>query len=262
MPSDDFKIKEINQGKVSKWKQYAAITLGDVGLGALIKYELILLLCNGMPGALGLLLRSKLYPKILGSVGKNVVFGRSLTLRHPRKIRIGDNVIIDDNCVLDAKGQTNSGIDIGDSVFIGRNSILYCKDGNMDIKDKVNIGANCEIYSKGYLSIGQGTMIAAYSYLMCGGRYRYQTDIPLAAQSSYSAGPTEIGENCWLGSKAVVLDNVSIGHNSVVGAGAVVTKSLPKNTLAMGVPAKVIRHLSEETPVAQEKVAVNEVVSS
>ena len=249
MKSNDFKVKEISQGKAPKWKQYAALTLGSMNALVLLKYELILLVCNGMPGALGLLLRSKLYPKILGGVGKNVVFGRNLTLRHPQKIVIGDNVIIDDNCVLDAKGQTNAGIVIGDNVFLGRNSILYCKNGDMEIKNKVNIGVNCEIYSKGHLLIGQGTMIAAYSYLMCGGRYNYETGVLLSDQSSYSNGPTAIGENCWLGAKAVVLDGVSIGDNSVVGAGAVVTKNVPSETLVMGVPAKVIRHLHQDSPV-------------
>jgi acetyltransferase-like isoleucine patch superfamily enzyme len=251
MAADDFKVKEIGQGKVPQWKQYAALTLGNINVLNLLKFELILLLCNGMPGALGLFLRSKLYPKILGQVGKKVVFGRNLTLRHPQKISIGSNVIIDDNCVLDAKGQKNTGITIGDNVFVGRNSILYCKNGDMNVEDKVNIGANCEIYSKGYLSIGQGTMIAAYSYIMCGGRYEYETNVLLSDQSSYSTGSTEIGKNCWLGSKSVVLDGVSIGDSAVIGAGAIVTKNVPAETLVMGVPAKVIRQLSKDSPVTE-----------
>ena len=148
MESGKFKVREISQGKVPKWKQYALVTLGTTAVGTLIKFELISLLCSNMPGALGLLLRSKLYPAVLGSVGKNVVFGRGVTLRHPQKISIGSNVIVDDNCVLDAKGETNAGITIGDGVFIGRNTILYCKNGDMEIQDKVNIGANCEVYSK------------------------------------------------------------------------------------------------------------------
>ena len=63
-----------------------------------------------MPGALGLFLRSKLYPLMLGRVGRNVVFGVNVTLRHPHKIAIGDNVVIDDSCCLDAKGTDNTGI--------------------------------------------------------------------------------------------------------------------------------------------------------
>ena len=45
-----------------------------------------------------------LYPLLLGACGRNVVFGQNVVLRHPHKIRIGDNVVIDDNCLIDAKG--------------------------------------------------------------------------------------------------------------------------------------------------------------
>jgi acetyltransferase-like isoleucine patch superfamily enzyme len=48
--------------------------------------------------------------------GRNVVFGQNVVLRHPHKIHIGRDVVIDDNCLLDAKGETNRGIRIGDGV--------------------------------------------------------------------------------------------------------------------------------------------------
>jgi acetyltransferase-like isoleucine patch superfamily enzyme len=207
-----------------------------------LKYELILLLCNGLPGALGLYLRSKLYPSLLGAVGKNVIFGRGITLRHPHKIRLGSNIVIDDHCVLDAKGGEHSGISLDDGVFIGRNSIIYCKNGNIDIQAQANIGANCQIYSENRLVIGPGTLIAAYSYIMSGGRYEYRSAVPLAEQNGYSNGPTLIGANCWLGAKGVVLDGVSIGDNVVIGAGSVVTKDLPANAIAIGIPAKIVNY--------------------
>ena len=100
-----------------------------------------------MPGALGLALRKALYPLLLGSCGRNVVFGQNVVLRHPHKIHIGDNVVIDDNCLIDAKGETNRGIRIGDGVFIGRNTILSCKNGDIELADGANIGFNCEIFS-------------------------------------------------------------------------------------------------------------------
>jgi len=98
-----------------------------------------------LPG-LGLVLRSKLYPMILGSVGRNVVFGVNVTLRHPHKIHIGDNVVVDDNCLLDAKGSTNRGITIGSGVFIGRNTILSCKDGDIEVADGANLGFTLDAY--------------------------------------------------------------------------------------------------------------------
>lgn len=216
--------------------------MGKTYLVSLLKYELITFFFGGLPGALGLYLRSKLYPLLLGAVGRNVVFGRGITLRHPHKIRIGQNVIIDDYCLLDAKGDSNTGISIGDGAFIGRNSILCCKNGDIEIQSQVNISFNCEIFSSHRLVIGRGTMVAAYCYIMSGGSYDYQhSDIGFAAQDGYAKGPTVIGEGCWLGAKVVVLDGVSIGDRAVVGAGAVVTKNIPAHVLVMGVPAKVVK---------------------
>ena len=127
-----------------------------------------MLLASWVPGALGLVLRSWLYPMILGSVGRNVVFGVNVTLRHPHKIHIGDNVVIDDLCCLDAKGTDNKGITIGNGVFVGRNTILSCKNGDIVIEDRANIGFNCEIFSASRVRVGKDILIAAYTYLVGG----------------------------------------------------------------------------------------------
>lgn len=58
-------------------------------------------------------------------------------------------------------------------------------------------------------------------------------------------GPIEIGDNCWLGANVVVLPGVALGEHVVVAAGAVVTRSFPKNCLIGGVPARIIRQLGE-----------------
>ena len=107
----------------------------------------MLLLSAWVPGALGLFLRSKLYPLILGRVGRNVAFGCNVVLRHPHKIEIDDNVVIDDQCCLDAKGTTNRGISIKRGVFLGRNTILSCKNGDIVLDEDANIGFNVEVFS-------------------------------------------------------------------------------------------------------------------
>ncbi len=109
-----------------------------------------------------------MYPWLLGSCGRNVVFGQNVVLRHPHKIHIADNVVIDDGCLLDAKGDANRGIQIGDGVFIGRNTILSCKNGDITLGDRANIGFNCEIFSAGDVRVGKDTLLAAYAYLVGG----------------------------------------------------------------------------------------------
>ncbi len=60
-----------------------------------------------------------------------------------------------------------------------------------------------------------------------------------------AARPIVIGDNVWLGGGAIICPGVSVGENSVVAAGAVVTKDVPANVVVAGVPAKVIRTLEE-----------------
>lgn len=59
------------------------------------------------------------------------------------------------------------------------------------------------------------------------------------------AEPIELGDNCWLGADAIVLPGVKLGNHVIVAAGSVVTKSFPDNCLIGGVPAKIIKHLSD-----------------
>lgn len=66
-------------------------------------------------------------------------------------------------------------------------------------------------------------------------------------------GKIEIGDNVHIGWNAIIMPNVSIGNNCVIGAGAVVTKSIPDNSVAVGVPAKVIESIDEYYAKAQNK---------
>lgn len=244
MQKTDLKVrKALSDPKKSKLQRYQELILGKTDLLTLIKHELIVLLCGWMPGALGLLLRSKLYPLLLGGVGKNVTFGMNVVLRHPHKIFIGDDVVIDDNCLLDAKGFANQGINIGKGVFVGRNTILSCKDGDILLEDGVNIGFNCEIFSSSEVVVGAASMIAAYCYLVGGGNYNLeQIDVSFADQDGMdSLGGIRLGRSVWLAAGVKVLDGVHIGSDSVVGAGAVVSKAIPEASIAVGIPARVVR---------------------
>ena len=60
------------------------------------------------------------------------------------------------------------------------------------------------------------------------------------------AKPIEIGDNCWLASNVTVCGGVKIGEGCVIGAGSVVTRDIPPNSLAAGVPCRVIREITEE----------------
>lgn len=230
---------ELARPGVSARQKYSTLIVGRPGLAALIRHELIVAVSQPVPGAMGLLLRKTLYPLLLGACGRNVVFGQNVVLRHPHKIRIADNVVIDDNCLVDAKGESNTGIQIGRGVFVGRNTILSCKNGDIELAEGANIGFNCEIFSASRVTVGRSALMAAYCYLIGGDHEFSDTSRPVLDQARKSAGIT-VGDGAWLGAGAKVLDGVAIGAHAVIGAGAVVRESIPERATAVGVPARIV----------------------
>jgi acetyltransferase-like isoleucine patch superfamily enzyme len=239
--------KELFDEKKSKRRRYAELVVGDESLWALVKYELVVTLCSWLPGALGLLLRARLYPLLLASVGRNVTFGQHVVLRHPGKIRIGDNVVIDDHCCLDAKGTDNRGIALGDRVFVGRNTILSCKNGDIVLDDDANIGFNVEIFSASRVRVGKKVLVAAYTYLVGGDHLYDRTDVPVLEQGRTARG-IEVDDHAWLGAHVVVTDGCRVGRDAIVGAGAVVVGEVPDFAIATGIPARVVRNRLEVAP--------------
>ncbi len=221
-------------------RKYSDLVVGKKGIGALVKFELINLCVSRVPGALGYALRRIFFPAFMKSVGRGVVFGRGITLRHPHKISIGDNTIIDDEVVLDAKGQDNRGIQIGQNAYVGRNTILSCKEGSIYLDDYCNLSANCSLLSETEIHLGKYCFLAGNCYLVAGGNHSFDDPtIPIMFQPSYSKGGITIAEDVWLAAGSIVLDGVTIGRGSVIGAGSVVTRSLPEMSVALGVPARV-----------------------
>ncbi|MCX7806068.1 MAG: acyltransferase, partial [Planctomycetota bacterium] len=220
-----------------------------LGRAPFLLYEISALIAQNAGGAIGFLLRKKLYPRMLGRCGRGVVFGKGVILRHPDRIWIGDSVVIDDNVVLDAKGPEGEApnIVIGDGVFIGRNTILSCKGGTIEIGDNANIGANCQIQSESSCRVGANVLFASYCYVVAGGNHGIdRVDIPPIQQKPVSRGGVRICDGAWLGANVKVIDGVEMGRDSVAAAGAVVIRSCGGWDIVGGVPAKVIRNRLEE----------------
>jgi acetyltransferase-like isoleucine patch superfamily enzyme len=231
---------EIADKNKSKLRKYGELVVGKTSLGSILLYELVALTSSWVPGALGLLLRSKLYPLLLGACGRNVTFGQNVVLRHPRKIRIGNDVVVDDHVLLDAKGIDNRGIVLEDGVFLGRNTILSSKNGYIHLEERANVGFNCEIFAASEVRVGKDVMLAAYVYLVGGDHMHDRLDVPVSQQGRIGL-PIEIGEGSWVGAHAVVAGGVSVGAQAIIGAGAVVLENVPAYHVAAGVPARTVR---------------------
>ena len=245
MPSKNtIKVKDVIKNQ-SAFTAYRTLMYGNSSLGFVIWAEFLQFFLSGMAGAAGIFLRSKLYKTLFGSVDGKVIIGRNVVLRHPHKIKLGKKVVLDDNSMIDAKGIDNNGIVMGDEVFIGRGSIIYCKNGNITLGDRVSVSSSCTLFSSNELTVGAGTLIGAYSYLLSGGEYDINSELPFIDQDGMQTnGPLTVGENCWLGTRVTVLDAAgNIGNHCVIGAGAVVTKPIPQRSVATGVPAHVVKKI-------------------
>lgn len=120
---------------------------------------------------------------------------------------------------------------------------LFCDYGcNLELEDNVYFNANCVVLDCAKVSIGANTFV--------GPNCQFYTPIHPIDYKSRNAGieaakPIRVGKNCWLGGSVVVLPGVTIGDGCVIGAGAVVTKDIPANSLAVGNPAKVIKTIKQ-----------------
>jgi maltose O-acetyltransferase len=108
--------------------------------------------------------------------------------------------------------------------------------GRIEIGSNVFINYAASLSAHRLVRIGDGCQLGSYACLMDNDYHRVE-DRSQPGQSD----PIVLGNNVWLGVRVIVLKGVTIGENAVIGAGSVVTRDIPANCLAAGVPAKVIR---------------------
>ena len=164
----------------------------------------------------------------------------SATIYHP-ELHLGVNVLISDR-VLIFCDKDGGPVEIGDRVRIFRDTIIDTGEGgSVKIGNDTSIHPRCQLNS--YLApiiIGEGVLIAA-NCLIYPHDHSFIPGRPIFQQPIHSKGPIIIGDYSWLGAGVIVLGGVEIGSGAVIGAGAVVTKNIPDNAIAFGVPARVIK---------------------
>lgn len=231
----------IFDSRKSYLRKYQEITVGDQNLIFLFKYELIITTLSWIPGALGILLRKFFYKYLFKPKLRNVIFGKNIDIFNPRNIKIGKNCMIGDNCLLEAKPGGN--ISIGNDVGIGRGTLIISALGSIEIGDNVSIAAYSHIAAIGTkVKIGKDVGIAAYSYIIGTAGYDLNSfDKPMVDQPITDSKGIVIGNDVWLGAGVYVIDGCNVGTGSVIGAGSIVTKNIPEYSIAVGIPAKVIK---------------------
>lgn len=164
-------------------------------------------------------------------VGNNVFIAYPLSLHGGKYVTIGDNFSCDQRLRLDAY-DAFLGYNFSPEITIG-NNVSIQKDCHIGAINKIVLGNNVLLASKVYLSDHSHGEVNIEAI-----------KLPPSQRKLYSKGPVIIEDNVWLGEGVVVLPNVTIGENTIVGANSVVTKSIPKNSIAGGNPARIIREIS------------------
>jgi acetyltransferase-like isoleucine patch superfamily enzyme len=163
-------------------------------------------------------------------VGNNLFIAYPISLHGEKHITIGDNFGCDQRLRLDAY-DTFLGYKFNPEIIIG-NNVSIQKDCHIGAINKIVLGNNVLLASKVYISDHSHGEINIEAL-----------KLPPAQRKLYSKGPVIIEDNVWLGEGVVVLPNVTIGENTIVGANSVVTKSFPKNSVIAGNPARLLREI-------------------
>ncbi|WP_158999118.1 acyltransferase [Pigmentibacter ruber] len=149
--------------------------------------------------------------------------------------------------VFPAEITENKGLSIGNHVIIKSNSWLNCRylpltnTPSLVIQDGCYLGRFIHINAFQDVLIEKNVLIADRVHISDATHYYDKLDIPIIKQGAGFVAPVKLLEGCWIGVGAVILPGVTIGKHAIIGANAVVTKSIPDYAVAGGVPAKIIK---------------------
>jgi len=231
-------------GGGSPLQKYQDVIVGRRSTPGMLYFEWCMFL-GVFPGALGLVLRKLFWPRMFGSCGKGVQFGQNIVVRHPKRIHLGNNVVISETCILDARTEySDQVLTLGDDVIMSNNVMISCKDGTVKIGARTGIGAQSIIQSTNRcpVTIGDDVMIGPRCYIVGGGNYNTdRLDVPMREQGIKPDTGVRIASDVWLGANVSVLGGVEMGTGSIAGTGAVVNRTVSERSICAGVPARVVR---------------------
>ncbi len=226
-------------GLRESFRAYRERVYGSKSLARFFGQGLLLTLFSSFPTVAGALLRGKIYRLVLGRLGTKCFLEKNLRFFNPGAIHIGDRIFIGEGSFIDV-GRSAGPVVVGDDSHLARSVTVRTQLGKVEIGKKVNLGAGSFIYGYGDISIGDYCLIANGVEIIGGDHTVDDLSRPMRF-SGRSPRPVTIGEDVWIGTRAVILGGVTVGEGAVIGAGAVVTSDLPPRAVAAGVPARVLR---------------------
>lgn len=203
-----------------------------------------------IPTVIGIALRAWLYRFILHMDGIAAIEDR-VRLRFANQISLGRNVYIDQGCYLHA---CRDGITLGDNTYVMHGAVLHVYNFRDLPHSFIHIGANSLIgefnvlRGQGGITIGRRVFTGPLVQILAVNHVYHDPNRPMIEQGITAEGIV-VEDDVWIGAGAILTDGVRVGKGAVIAAGAVVTADVPPRTLVGGVPAKVLKHIDELTPV-------------
>ena len=154
------------------------------------------------------------------------------------RIHLGRGMYVSDGARIIS--EHGGSITIGNGSKIGTMSIIEDRGGSITIGKNTSLNSLSVLYGHGGLSIGDDCIFAT-GLIVVPANHNFSDTHQLIKDQGETMKGIRIGNNVWCGARVTILDGVTIGDGVVIGAGAVVTKNIPANTIAVGIPARVIR---------------------
>lgn len=179
----------------------------------------------------------------LGRFKLPLFIGKGVKIDFAEQLNLGRNVYIGDYCNFNCLSL--EGVQLGSNVTIREFGWLQLSSSLDNLGEKIIIGDNTYVGPRvvlgaaGTLKIGSNCQIGANVNFIAE-NHSFKGDGRISEQGVNRQG-INIGNDCWIGNNAIILDGVCLGNSCVVGAGSVITKSFPDNSVIVGNPAKLLK---------------------
>lgn len=216
-------------------------------LGRYVWEQIVQAVVGWIPGIVGVGARAIVYRSILRMDGMAAIED-GVRIRFADLVHLGRGVYLDHGVYLHA---CPTGISIGAESYVMKNAILHVYNfrnlphAGIRIGARSLIGESCILRGQGGITIGDDVFLAPLVQMLAVNHIYHDTNRPVSLQGITCQGIT-VADGAWIGGGAIILDGVKIGRNSVVGAGAVVTRDVPDYCVVTGNPARVVRNLREQ----------------
>lgn len=181
------------------------------------------------------------FKNILASVGEQCDLDSTLDCRYPQQISLGERTIIKSHVILNGRSTARKcGIKFDTDVYIKEYNYLDSYGGFIEIVGPCAIGQFCVFHGGGGLQIGKYVMFGPQCSVIASNHIFDDLEMPYMLQGDRRRGII-IEDNVWIGGGSVILDGVRVGRNAVIGAGAIVTKDIPANSIYVDRRPKLLK---------------------